>query len=74
MEIRQNEGSSRRLPIIAMTASAMAEDRERALAAGMDDYISKPIAIQTLADVLARWTTPQPDVRESQAVPLTMSS
>ena len=74
MEIRQNEGSSRRLPIIAMTASAMAEDRERALAAGMDDYISKPIAIQTLADVLARWTTPQPDARESQAVPLTMSS
>ena len=66
MEIRQNEGSSRRLPIIAMTASAMAEDRERAMAAGMDDYISKPIAIQNLADVLVRWTTPEADSRESE--------
>ena len=67
-EIRQHEDPSGRMPIIAMTASAMAEDRDRALAAGMDDYLSKPIAIQTLSDVLARWTTRQPDAPAAATV------
>ena len=67
-EIRQHEDPSGRMPIIAMTASAMAEDRDRALAAGMDDYLSKPIAIQTLSDVLGRWTTRQPDAPAAAAV------
>lgn len=44
-----------RLPIIAMTANAMPEDRVRCLDAGMDDYLSKPIQPKILAEMLARW-------------------
>jgi CheY-like chemotaxis protein/HPt (histidine-containing phosphotransfer) domain-containing protein len=44
-----------RLPLIAMTAHAMAGDRERFLAAGMNDYVAKPIEEAQLVQVLARW-------------------
>jgi CheY-like chemotaxis protein len=45
------------IPIIAMTANAMQEDKERCLTAGMDDYLSKPIKPDLLQAMLERWTT-----------------
>jgi PAS domain S-box-containing protein len=53
--IRSREGKSRHQTICALTANAMAGDRERCLAAGMDDYISKPIGLEKLRDALVRW-------------------
>lgn len=49
--------SGRRVPIIAMTANAMEGDRDKCIAAGMDDYISKPVDPKKLQDVLNRWTS-----------------
>ena len=46
------------LPIVAMTANAMREDSQRCLAAGMNDYISKPFSPSTLWGLLLRWLTP----------------
>jgi signal transduction histidine kinase/ActR/RegA family two-component response regulator len=45
------------VPIIALTANAMPSDRERCLAAGMNDFLTKPISQQSLATVLAKWMT-----------------
>jgi PAS domain S-box-containing protein len=46
------------LPIIAMTANAMTGDREKALAAGMNDHVAKPIDVKHLLNVLKKWITP----------------
>jgi signal transduction histidine kinase/CheY-like chemotaxis protein len=59
--IREMErGTARHIPIIAMTAFAMAEDRERCLAAGMDAYISKPIKLREFIDLVASVVGPRP--------------
>ncbi len=53
--IRKMEGKSAHTPIVAMTANAMQGDRERCLAAGMDDYVAKPIRPKELQTVLDNW-------------------
>ena len=54
-EIRLREGKLRHTAIVALTASAMKEDRELAMLAGMDDFLSKPVRKDELAAKLARW-------------------
>ena len=65
-EIRKDERFEA-LPIIAMTANAMAGDREKALEAGMNDHVAKPIDVGELFGVLARWITVS-EARRLQAV------
>jgi CheY-like chemotaxis protein len=64
-EIRKNQTvGSVRIPIIAMTADARQEDRQRCLVAGMDDYVSKPTSLKQLQTVIDRWI---PDTSEMHA-------
>ena len=53
-EIRRREGALKHTPVVAMTANALEGDRERCIAAGMDDYVSKPVRPEQLAAVLER--------------------
>ncbi len=53
--LRQREGTRAHTTVIAMTANALKGDRDKCIAAGMDDYISKPVNLDDLADVLNRW-------------------
>jgi CheY-like chemotaxis protein len=54
-EIRRRELSGRHIPLIAVTAHAFEGEREKALSAGMDDYVTKPISASLLGEVIERW-------------------
>ena len=59
--IRKAEQATRqRIPIVAMTANALPEDRVRCLEAGMDDYLPKPVSLQSLQALLERWLPGSP--------------
>jgi len=57
-KLRGFEGADRHTCVIAVTATAMAADRDRCLAAGMDDFLVKPVSLQSLGAVMARWAPP----------------
>jgi PAS domain S-box-containing protein len=59
-ELRRRETPEQHTPIIAMTAGALTEDRQRCLDAGMDDYLAKPIDTDALRAALERWTAAGP--------------
>jgi signal transduction histidine kinase/CheY-like chemotaxis protein len=56
--IRAEEAEGCHLPIVALTAQTISGDRERCLEAGMDDYLSKPVTVEALREVLERWGKP----------------
>jgi len=51
----EDRHAKRRLPIIALTAGAFEEDRDRCLAAGMNDFLTKPLALRNLTAIFEKW-------------------
>jgi CheY-like chemotaxis protein/HPt (histidine-containing phosphotransfer) domain-containing protein len=70
-ELRRKEPDGVRLPVIAVTAHAMVGEREKAIAAGMDDYLTKPLHPRELKEVLERWVPRAHEAFESSAPPAT---
>jgi two-component system sensor histidine kinase/response regulator len=66
---RREEVGSRHTPIVALTADALSGDAERCLAAGMDDYLAKPVTLERLAAVVERWVAPNAAERAGTVVP-----
>jgi len=66
---RERTFTGKRVPIVALTANAMAQDREECLNAGMDDHLSKPFSMQTLQDMLDRWMPAAASVPATAAQP-----
>ena len=58
-QIRSLPGGAH-LPVIAMTANAFSEDRDKCLAAGMNDFVAKPFRPEELYEVLLRWLRSPP--------------
>ncbi|MBC7660060.1 MAG: CHASE3 domain-containing protein [Chitinophagaceae bacterium] len=65
--IRQSAHSFGDIPIIAMTANAIKGDRERCLAVGMNDYVSKPVKVKDLAATIERWLTLRANMKKGSA-------
>ena len=75
LRTRERESGRGRLTVVALTANALPGDSDRCLAAGMDDYLSKPFTIQKLHETLAKWITGdgKPDGGRGAEAPLTTS-
>ena len=65
--------SHSRIPIIALTANALSEDREACFQAGMDDFLSKPVRLEELSTMITKWV-PQRTTNKKQAQPMTVLS
>jgi len=70
-QIRALKGQSSKVPIIAMTANAFSEDREKCVEVGMNDFIAKPINISNLLDRLVHWVSINPDLVRSKTNSIT---